>query len=82
MSKKKFVINETNTGLRRKKRGVGKSVTQKLHEKMEMPPVTFDSSLYKTHALLCSKIAVVHAIEVHEVRTWMCVYFRHIFRFL
>jgi len=53
MSKKKFVINETNTGLRRKKRGIGKSVTQKLHEKMEMPPVTFDSSLYKTHALLC-----------------------------
>jgi len=47
-----------------------------------MPPVTFDGSLYKTHAILCSIIAVVHAIEVHQVRTWRFVYFRQIFRFL
>jgi len=31
---------------------------------------------------LCSKIADVHGIEVHDVRTWKFVYFRKIFRFL
>ena len=47
-----------------------------------MPPVTFDGTLYKTHAVLCSKIAVVHAIQEHDVRTWKFVYFWQIFRFL
>jgi len=47
-----------------------------------MLPVTFVGGLYKTHAVLCSKIADVHGIEVHNVRTWKCVYFPKIFRFL
>jgi len=48
-----------------------------------MPPVTFVGSLCKIHAvgLLCSKIAGVHGIEVHDVRTLKFVYFRKIFRF-
>ena len=33
------------------------------------------------HGGLCSKIADVHGIEVHEVRTWKFVYFRKIFLF-
>ena len=41
-----------------------------------MQPVTFDGSLYKTHAILCLKIEVVHAVEVHQVQTWMFVYFQ------
>ena len=47
-----------------------------------MSPVTFVGSLCKIHAegLLCSKIADVHGIEVHDVRTWKFVYFRKIFR--
>jgi len=36
----------------------------------------------KTHATLCSKIADVHGIEVHDVRTWKFVYFRKLFRLL
>jgi len=47
-----------------------------------MPSVTFDGSLYKTHTVLYSKIANVHAIEEHEVWTWKFFYFRQIFRFL
>jgi len=47
-----------------------------------MLTVTFVGSLYKTHAILCSKIADVYGIEVHDVRTWTFVYFRKIFRFL
>jgi len=46
-----------------------------------MPSVTFVGSLCKTYAVLCSKIADVHGIEVHDVRTWKFVYFRKIFRF-
>jgi len=34
-----------------------------------MLPVAFVGSLYKAHAGLCSKIADVHVIEVHVVRT-------------
>jgi len=34
-----------------------------------MLPVTFVGSLYKTHAVLFSKIADVHGIEVRDVRT-------------
>ena len=33
-----------------------------------MPPVTFIGSLCKIHVVLCSKIADVHGIEVHDVR--------------
>jgi len=33
-------------------------------------------------AILCSKIADVDGIEVHDVRTWKFVYFRKIFQFL
>jgi len=47
-----------------------------------MPPVTFTGSLCKIHAILCSKIADVNGIEVHDVRTWKFVYFRKLFRFL
>jgi len=32
-----------------------------------MPLVTFVGILCKIHALLCSKIADVHGIEVHDV---------------
>jgi len=34
-----------------------------------MLPVTFVGSLYKTYAVLGSKIADVHGIEAHDVRT-------------
>ena len=44
--------------------------------------VTFFRSLCKIHAVLCSKIADVHGIEVNDVRAWKFVYFRKIFRFL
>jgi len=47
-----------------------------------MPPVTFVGVLYKAHAVLCSKIADVHGIEVHDVLTLKFVNFRKIFRFL
>ena len=49
-----------------------------------MSPVTFVGSLCKIHAvgLLCSKIADVHGIDVHDVRTWTFVYFRENVRFL
>ena len=48
----------------------GIKVTQKIHQKKnEMLLVTFAGSLYKTHAVLCSKIADVREIEVHDVRT-------------
>jgi len=57
-------------------------VTQKIHEKNEMLPVPLVGSLYKTHAVLCSEIADVHGIEVHDVRTWKFVCFQNIFRFL
>jgi len=33
-----------------------------------MPPVTFIGSLCKIYVVLCSKIADVHRIEVHDVR--------------
>jgi len=51
-----------------KTRGAGLEVTQKLSEKLEMSPVTFVRSLCKIHAvgLLCSKIADVHGIAVHD----------------
>jgi len=51
-------------------------------KKMEMPLVIFDDSLYNTHAILCSKTAVGHAIEVHEVQTSRFVDFQQIFHFL
>jgi len=38
---------------------------QKIHEKKEMPPVMFVGSLYKAHAVKCSKIADVHGKKVH-----------------
>ena len=47
-----------------------------------MPPVTFAGSLCKIHAILCSQIADVHGIEVHDLRTWKTFLFRKIFRFL
>ena len=47
-----------------------------------MPPVTFVGSLCKIHAVLRSKIADVHGIEVHDGGTWKFVYFRNIFQFL
>ena len=47
-----------------------------------MLPVTLVGSLYKTHAVLCSKIADMHGVEVHDFRTWKFVHFRNIFLFL
>ena len=50
-----------------------------------MPPVTFVVSLCKLYVvglILRSKIADVHGIEVHDVRTWKFVYFQKILRFL
>ena len=55
-----------------KTRGTGSEMTQKLHDEIEMPPETFVVSLCKLYAvglILCSKIADVHGIEVHDVRT-------------
>jgi len=57
-------------------------VIQKIHVKNEMPPGMFVGSLYKAHAVKCSKIADVHGKEVHDIRTWKFVCFRKIFRFL
>jgi len=54
----KFIINKTNTGPRRKNAWTGIKVTQKI----EMLPVTLVGSLYKTHAVLCSKIADKYGI--------------------
>jgi len=42
---------------------------QKYTKKNEILPVTFVGSLYKAHAVFCSKIANVDGIEVHEIRT-------------
>ena len=39
-------------------------------------------TLCNIHGVLCSKIADVHGIEVHDVRTLKFVYFQKIFRFL
>jgi len=64
------------------KRRAGVQVTQKLHKKNEMSPVTSVGSLYKTQAVFCSKIADVHGIEVHEVPTCKFDSFRKIFCFL
>ena len=41
-----------------------------------MSPVTFVGSLCTILAILCSKIADVHGIEVHDVRTRKFIYFR------
>jgi len=69
ISKNLIVIKQTQVHTE-EKRGASKLVTQKLPQKMEMPPVTFHGTLYKAHAQLCSKIPVTHAVDVHEVRTW------------
>jgi len=46
---------------------------QKWHKnytkKLEMPPVTFAGSLCKIHAVLSSKIANAHGVDVRDVRT-------------
>ena len=55
-----------------KTRGAGIKVTHKIHENNEMPPVTFVGVLYKAHAVLCSKIADVHGIEVHDLDLKIC----------
>jgi len=52
-----------------KSRVAGLEVTQNYTKKPEMPPVTFVGSLCKIYAVLHSKIAEVHGIEVHDVRT-------------
>ena len=39
-------------------------------------------TLCNIHGVLCSKIADVHGIEFHDVRTLKFVYFQKIFRFL
>jgi len=57
-------------------------MTQNYTIKPEMPPVTFLGNLCKTYAVLCSKIADVHGIELRDVRTRKFVYFQKIFRLL
>ena len=47
-----------------------------------MSLVTYVGRLCKIHAVLCSKIADVHRIEVHDVLTWKFAYFRKMFHFL
>jgi len=70
---KNVIISKINTSPRRKKtRGAGIKMIQKIHEKKEMPPVMFVGSLYKAHAVKCSKIADVHGKKVH----WKFVCFR------
>jgi len=67
---KTFIISKTNTGPRGKNAwGRHKSDTKNTQMRTEILPVTFVGSLYKTHAVLCSKIADVHGIEVPDVRT-------------
>jgi len=44
-----------------------------------MPPATFVGSLCKIHAVLWSKIADAHEIEVHNVGIGKFAYFRKIF---
>ena len=63
-------------------------IDHKIHEKNEMPPVMFVGNLKKTHTVLRSKIADVHLIEIHSVRTCLFsekirkfVCFRKIFHF-
>jgi len=66
----KILLLTKQTQVRAEKtRGAGTKVTQKIHEKNEMLPVTFVGSLCKTHAIMCSKIADVHGIEVRDVRS-------------
>jgi len=52
---------------------------KKTTQKTEMSSVTFGGSLYKTYAVLCSKIAVVHAIQVNKVQTWIFFIFSKFF---
>jgi len=63
-------------------RGPGTKSHKKYTKNNEKLPATFVGSLYKTHAVLRSKSADVHWIEVHDVRAWKFVYFQNIFRFL
>jgi len=63
------------------KKRPGIEVTRKIHDKNGIPLVTFVGSLYKCHAILCSKIVDVHGIEVHEVRTQNFI-FRRTFQLL
>ena len=62
--------------------GRHRSDTKTTRRSPEMPLVTFVGSLCKIHAALCSKIANVDGIEVHDVRSWKSFHFRKIFRFL
>ena len=61
----------------KKTRGAGIEVTQKLQEETWIAANNL-CSLCKIHAELCSKIADVHGIEVHDVWIWKFVYFRNI----
>ena len=72
----KVLLLAKQTQVRAEKRvGRHKSDTKNTPKKNEMLLVTFAGSLYKTHAVLCSKIADVREIEVHDVRTWNLVIF-------
>jgi len=66
---KKFIISKTNTGPCQINAWGRHKSDKKMHEKSEMLPVTFVGSLYKTDAVFCSKIADVHVLEFHDVRT-------------
>jgi len=66
VEKNSLLIKQTQVSA---EKSMGRQITQKLNEKTEMLPITFDGNLYKTHAVLSSKIAVVHTTSVHEVRT-------------
>ena len=47
-----------------------------------MPPATSVGGLCEIHAVLCSKIADVHEVELHDFRTWKFVYFGKHYRLL
>jgi len=50
-------------------------VTQKIHEKKRNAVSNLCWQSVQDPCLLCSKIADVHGIEVHDVRTWKFVFF-------
>jgi len=50
-AEKKLLLSKQTQVYAEKTRGLGIKVTQKMHEKNEMPPVTFVGSLNKTHAV-------------------------------
>ena len=79
--RKRFIFSKTNKCPGRKTIGTRLELAQNLHEET-WNAVTFVGSLHKIHAVLYSKIADVHGVELHDVRTWNFFYLRNISPFL